>query len=183
MLGLQISKDSLRNVLLVRQLLPVGAVCDWNEAHPSDKIEIGCIIVAVDGVAGDASLMSDACVQSSKSSEAKVIRMKIIKINDGPQSDCSTAQRSQSQELGQKEHLNIFSNMLSAEPLHAWSRSWPLPAPFTLRQPDLATFKAPPSVGMCGVPSNSPTFVHVKSLLLLRWLFDGKFQCGNSSVA
>uniref|UniRef100_A0A7S1F9S5 PDZ domain-containing protein n=1 Tax=Noctiluca scintillans TaxID=2966 RepID=A0A7S1F9S5_NOCSC len=79
MLGLQISKDSLRNVLLVRQLLPVGAVCDWNKEHPSDKIEIGCIIVAVDGVAGDASLMSDACVQSSKSIEAKVIRMKIIK--------------------------------------------------------------------------------------------------------
>lgn len=78
MAGLGFSRDPSRNVLVVRQLHP-GTVSDWNAAHPSEKIEIGNIIVAVDGITGDASQMRDACVRASKSIREKALRLKIMK--------------------------------------------------------------------------------------------------------
>mmetsp|Transcript_69198 Transcript_69198/g.165929 ORF Transcript_69198/g.165929 Transcript_69198/m.165929 type:complete len:227 (-) Transcript_69198:160-840(-) len=56
-LGLSIDWDP--SLVLHVEAVKPGLIADWNEAHPGEEVESGCIITAVNGVSGDVAAMLD----------------------------------------------------------------------------------------------------------------------------
>lgn len=54
-----------------------GAVSTWNSANPDKKVEVGDLIIEVNGVSGRAAKMLDAC-KENKALQVKVRRMAIL---------------------------------------------------------------------------------------------------------